>query len=177
MIVNQSDIQEKTTHISKTIAYKSTIILFISALFIAGCSQNGEFMLLNGEKRSLDDYQGSWVVVNFWAEWCSPCLEEVPELNAIHNNEQVGDIQVIGVSFDPLDNQKISEIVIKWNIDYPVMASEPVPILPFGLPAQLPTNYLINPQGEVVKKLVGKQNAESILKAIETIKSNKLSQI
>lgn len=170
MIVNQRDIQEKLTHIHKNIAYKSTIILFISGLFIAGCSQNGEFKLLNGEKRSLDDYQGSWIVVNFWAEWCSPCLEEVPELNNLHKTSVGETIYVIGVSFDPLNNLKIKEIAEKWGIEYPVMASDPVPILPFGLPAQLPTNYLISPQGEVVQKLVGKQSEETILSAIRRAK-------
>ncbi|WP_185964309.1 TlpA disulfide reductase family protein [Aliikangiella marina] len=143
----------------------------MNALFLAGCSQNGEFMLMNGEKRSLDDYQGSWVVVNFWAEWCAPCLEEVPELNKIHGTSADQPIQVIGVSFDPLENQQITAIINKWKIKYPVMASDPVPILPFGLPAQLPTNYLINPQGEVVEKLIGKQSAETILKAIGRTKN------
>ncbi len=128
--------------------------------------------MLSGERKSLDDYRGQWLLVNFWAEWCSPCLEEFPELNQLAQAKSEQGIQVIGISYDPLSNTDLKQKVEDLNILYPVMATDPVPVLPFGLPPTLPTNYLISPQGEVVAKLVGKQSAHSINKVIQEYRAN-----
>jgi len=154
----------------KTIAYLSTRILIPITLFVTGCSQNGEFTLLNGQKHSLDDFKGSWVVINFWAEWCAPCLEEIPALNRLAKVGEQQGITVIGVSYDPLNTTELKAVTEKWQFQYAVMATEPVPILPFKLPATLPTNYLLDPDGQVVSKLVGKQDYESLVRAIEQAK-------
>ena len=153
----------------KTIAY--FVQLFVISLFVIGCSKNGEFKLLNGEDSSLDDYAGQWVIVNFWAEWCAPCLEEIPELNQIHRAGQKYNVSVLGVSFDPIANKTLKSTVAKLGFEYPVMATNPVPILPFSLPESLPTNYIIAPNGEVVAKLVGTQTHESLLAALSKAKS------
>ena len=160
----------------KTIAYLFGRILIPASLIVTACSQNGEFTLLNGEKRSLDDYKGRWLVVNFWAEWCAPCLEEIPALNRLAQEGAQHDISVIGVSYDALTTQELREVVEKWKFDYAVMDTTPVPVLPFSLPAQLPTNYLINPEGEVVRKLVGKQDFAALSNAIAEAKKSAESQ-
>ncbi|MCW8880612.1 MAG: TlpA family protein disulfide reductase, partial [Kangiellaceae bacterium] len=119
---------------------------------------------------SLDDFRGKWVVVNFWAEWCSPCIEEIPELNRLAAESDELNIVVLGVSYDPIENDALSGLVRKLNIEYPVMATDPAPILPFTLPPTLPTNYLLTPDGEVIAKLVGTQNYESLVLALTKAK-------
>lgn len=156
----------------KTIAYLMTRILITLCLIVSGCSQNGQFTLLDGQKLSFDDFAGQWVVVNFWAEWCAPCLEEVPELNRLARAEEEHNIAVIGISYDPLKPNELKNLVQKWQLEYPVMNTEPVPILPFGLPQTLPTNYLIDPQGRVAAKLVGKQNYNSLVDALNQAKTD-----
>ncbi|MET1253646.1 TlpA family protein disulfide reductase [Aliikangiella maris] len=150
----------------KTIAYFIRTILFGFGLILTGCTQNGQFTLLDGKSYSLDDFSGQWVIINFWAEWCSPCLEEIPELNKLANQEQAFKVTVIGVSYDQLTLNQLTDTVKKWQIEYPVIATEPVPILPFELPPTLPTNYLLNPDGKIVAKLVGTQTYESLNAAI-----------
>ncbi|TQV84545.1 TlpA family protein disulfide reductase [Aliikangiella coralliicola] len=154
----------------KTIAYFFCLILFPAVLFISSCSQNGQFQLLDGKKYSLDDFEGQWLIINFWAEWCAPCLEEVPALNQIAANGESLNLKVIGVSYDPLPKNKLIEIIQKWEFKYAVMLTEPTPILPFGLPPTLPSNYLISPDGQVVHKLVGTQTVESLEKALNHAK-------
>jgi thiol-disulfide isomerase/thioredoxin len=164
-------VQVKPTILMKTIAYFSKPIIILTVLFVTSCNQQGQFTLLDGRSRSLDDYHGQWVVVNFWAEWCSPCREEIPALNQLAREGKASGISVIGVSFDPLDNEELRKIVKSWEFEYDVMATDPVPILPFKLPAQLPTNYLLDPQGRIVQKLVGKQDKSSLEAAIDKAKA------
>ncbi len=154
---------------------KCSIIVF-AAIFLAACQDTSDFYLLeqdqtkkhqNGQK--LSDYRGKWLLINFWAEWCAPCLKEIPELNKLYQARDQLNLELIGVSYDPLSHQQINAIVNKWSILYPIMATEPVPILPFSLPNSLPGNYLINPDGEVVAKLKGEQSYESITKLLITL--------
>lgn len=154
----------------KTITYFCRLVLISMFLMVTSCQENGQFTLLDNSVASLDDYRGQWLIINFWAEWCSPCREEVQELNKLDilkEKDKSFKISVLGVSYDPISNQELERVVELWSIKYPVMKTEPSPILPFSLPKQLPTNYLINPQGEIVTKLVGKQNYQSIIDAIK----------
>lgn len=155
----------------KTIAYLRRITLISMFILISSCSKNGEFELLDGKKQSIDDYSGQWLVVNFWAEWCSPCIKEIPELNRLSNQSSEHNVAVIGVSYDPVPNQKLVEDIKRLDFQYPVMATEPVPILPFKLPASLPTNYIIAPDGTIAAKLVGTQDFDSLLKELNKAKA------
>jgi len=150
----------------KTIAYFPRLVLFSILLISAGCSQNGEFDLLGGQKRSLDDYKGHWLLVNFWAEWCAPCIEEIPAINQFARLNESNNVRVLGVSYEPLSNQQLKALVNQWDIQYPMIATDPIPVLPFSLPPTLPTSYLIDPSGKLVKRLVGLQTLESLTKVI-----------
>ena len=155
-------------NLMKTIAY--FVQLFVISLLLLACSKNGEFRLLDGKDTSLDDYSGQWLVINFWAEWCAPCLEEIPELNLIHKEREAYNVSVIGVSYDPIANEELIARVKKLGFEYPVMATNPVPILPFSLPQSLPTNYIIDPSGQVAAKLIGTQTHESLIEALKKAK-------
>ncbi len=118
----------------------------------------------------MQDYRGKWLIINFWAEWCSPCREEIPELNQMYKSQKNKSFELIGVSYEPLSNQKITEIVNEWGILYPVMATSPMPILPFKRPISLPGNYIFNPEGKLVLRLSGKQTKESLTKLLKSLK-------
>ncbi len=135
------------------------------------CSPNSEFRLLNEGNYRLKDFSGQWVIINFWAEWCAPCREEVPELNQLSLESDKLNLKVIGISYDKIDNQGLLKIAKSWDMAYSIMASEPIPILPFSLPPTLPTNYILNPDGEVAVKLVGKQTKETLELALSSAKS------
>lgn len=141
----------------------------LSALFwLQGCQKSNQFTLLTGESKSLEDYQGQWVVVNFWAEWCPPCLKEIPELNALDQSSK--DIQVLGVSFDKLSNDELKELMTILDIQYPVLATEPIPFLPMAKPQSLPATYIVTPTGEVLGPLMGEVSKQKLLDIIEKIK-------
>ncbi|MGX5173746.1 TlpA family protein disulfide reductase [Aliikangiella sp. IMCC44653] len=159
----------------KTIAQIRNKLLFGCFLAIlatlSACQENNQFTLLDGDgaKVSLSQYKGNLIIINFWAEWCAPCLEEIPALNQVHqeNNQTI----VIGVSYDQLSKDELKSIVTKWDFKYPVMATSPSPILPFSLPKTLPTNYIVNSKGEVLLMLEGKQDHNSLNLALNQLKN------
>jgi thiol-disulfide isomerase/thioredoxin len=156
----------------KTIAYFLRIVLLSVTLIIGSCSDNNQFTTLDGQVFSESQFLGKWQVINFWAKWCAPCIEEVPELNQLALESKEMNMVVIGVSFDPLSNEQLKKVVSEIGIQYIVMATEPAPILSYSLPPTLPTNYIIAPDGQIVTKLVGKQTYDSLKNAILTAKTN-----
>lgn len=121
-----------------------------------------------GEPIRLTDYRGSWVVVNFFATWCTPCQVEQPELvrwAAAHDGE--GDGRIISVAYDD-SPRAIAEFFARSGGDWPVVADGADRfILDFGV-VKLPESYLISPGGTVVHKFVGGLTAAGIDDAIAT---------
>lgn len=154
--------------IMRHLCLRLTLSVFL-LLLVASCDTSKDFSLLNGEQKDLSDYEGSWLVVNFWAEWCPPCLEEIPELNLLA--QENNDIQVLGVSFDKLPNEELIALSEKLDIQYPVVATEPMPFLPMERPQSLPASYIVTPKGEVMGPLLGKVDRHKIIELIEKIKS------
>jgi len=142
-------------------------------------AQGVKFQTLTGKTVTEKDWQGDWVLVNYFAEWCVPCLKEVPELNAFQqtiSNEQ-HNIQLYAVSYDALDEQQLFAIKQKYNMGFPLIRTTPNPVLPIKKPGQLPATFLISPTGEVVKTLWGEQTSEGLLAAVAQFRSQSASAI
>ncbi|WP_223669185.1 TlpA family protein disulfide reductase [Kangiella shandongensis] len=137
------------------------------AMLLTACSNENSFHLLSGEKKSMNDYEGQWLVINFWAEWCPPCLEEIPELGLLA--EENPDIAILGVSYDKLTNNELKSLVDKLEISYPIVATEPMPYLPVAKPQSLPGTYLVSPSGQTMGPILGKVDRAKILKIIKKV--------
>lgn len=115
------------------------------------------FVDLDGKTVNLSDYKGKWVVVNYWATWCPPCVVEIPELVAFHEANKDKNAVVIGVNHqdDPVDHVKA--FADERFINYPVVRKPGVLSngTPFGALKGLPTTYMINPEGEVIAARTG----------------------
>jgi thiol-disulfide isomerase/thioredoxin len=99
-----------------------------------------------------------WNVINYWAIWCKPCREEIPELNRL---DQEADITVVGVNFDGKQGTGLAADVADLDIQFRVIA-DPADILGISRPTVLPTTLVVSPEGEVIATLVGPQTASSI---------------
>jgi thiol-disulfide isomerase/thioredoxin len=128
-----------------------------------------DFTTLDDKNHTWSSLEGKWLVVNYFAEWCAPCLREIPELNHF-NQQNKNDIFMFGVSFDPLDKQQLVAIQQKYNIQYPLI--QKLNTLPWlQPPTSLPTTYIIGADGLVKKQLKGEQDAEKLLKIIHALQA------
>jgi len=128
-----------------------------------------EFVLKDtaGKRHALSQYKGKWVVVNYWATWCPPCLEEVPDLVALYDARGKKDVMVIGVVFDFDSEKDVFEYVDDMLMSYPIVLGDDQVKAQIGNAEVLPTTYIYNPRGELIKikrGLVTKHYLESLMK-------------
>ncbi len=122
---------------------------------------------INGKAFHLSDYRGKWVLVNYWATWCMPCVKELPELEAFHNRHKESKAVVLGLNMESIKLNKLREFVKNKAVSYPIVQVKMAVNTPFGEVFGMPTSFLVNPEGKVVAREVGILSAESIENFIE----------
>lgn len=134
-------------------------------------ANNTEFSLsdMEGNEHTLSDYQGKWVVINYWATWCPPCVEEIPELVSLQNKYQHENLVVLGVNYEDVSEQKVADFVNRHKVNYPVLLAEPDTYSPLGKIVGLPTTFIISPDGKVVHKKTGSVDAAYLEQMIAQI--------
>jgi cytochrome c biogenesis protein CcmG/thiol:disulfide interchange protein DsbE len=116
-----------------------------------------------GDDFDLDKLRGRWVVVNFFATWCPPCVQEHPEL--VRFSEQNADTAtVVSVAYDDTP-EKIGQFFAENGGDWPVLASDTGASVEYGV-VKLPESFLVDPDGIVVRKLAGGVTAEQLERLI-----------
>jgi len=115
-----------------------------------------------GKTHTLAEQKGKFVVVNFWATWCPPCREEIPELVLFHDNHKAKDAIVWGVSYENVNPTKLSQFIDEQMMSYPVLPMSPSQVPPFGSIRGLPTTVLVAPDGSVVRTHLGGITAKAI---------------
>lgn len=147
---------------------RSLSILFtvclLSFLSVAQAADEIDFTLpgFDGQKHSLSDYRGKWVLVNYWATWCPPCLEEIPELEIFHTTHKDSLAVVLGVNNEDISEKRLKQFVSDQFISYPVLRLKTSETTPLGRVSGLPTSFLVNPKGKVVARQVGTVTAKAI---------------
>lgn len=123
---------------------------------------------LEGKVHNLSDYRGKWVLVNYWATWCPPCLEELPDLEVFHHNHKDRDAVVLGVNMEDIDREKLKAFVEEQFLSYPILMVGSRPQFPLGTVPGLPTSFLVSPEGKVVARQLGPVDRERIEAFIES---------
>jgi len=143
------------------------LLLTLAALVITSCSKGDighslsggapDFRLpaVDGSMVSMSDYNGKVVLVDFWATWCPPCQEMIPILSKLHKNYSEEGLVILGVSLDRDGLGELGTFVHEKMIPYKVVMGDNRISNAFGGVSSIPTLYLVDRDGRLVRKLAG----------------------
>jgi len=146
----------------------AAVVASLALLSAAACSKSSmqaapDFSLrdLSGHNVHLTDYRGRLVLLNFWASWCAPCREEMPQFSQWQSSYGPRGLQVIGVSMDD-DAKTAREFLKQHPVSYPIVMGDDKLGESFGGILGLPTTYLIDAQGRIVARYLGESNVKAL---------------
>ena len=123
--------------------------------------------LADGSATQFSHWDGRWILVNYWAEWCAPCRKEIPELNRLHAERNASGVVVVGVNYDGLTGEKLRNLVGEMKIRFPVLVEDPRARWNAEQPSVLPTTLVIGPDGQLKEVLVGPHTYESFSRVLQ----------
>ena len=141
-------------------------IIYLVSFLLLGCgmepSSVGEKIhrLTNGETINLVS-PSKTMIINYWATWCAPCRDEIPELNELAH-ELSESLIVIGVNFDQVMGEELSQQMQSLGIEFDNLLHDPRGIWNLDPVSVLPETLIINTQGELIHRLVGPQTKKSL---------------
>jgi peroxiredoxin len=132
---------------------------------------------LEGREVRLSDFRGKWVLVNYWATWCPPCLEELAELELFFSrHHEGGRAVVLGVNMEDIGLDNLRQFVDEQFLSYPILRGSPLMPGVLGPVSGLPTSYLVSPDGVVVAQQMGPVTEQAISKFIANYESRRLAE-
>lgn len=146
---------------------KSKIIPLLCIFILFGCQKN-DIDVFNGKDTSKEKLMGQWVVVNYWADWCAPCIKELPEL--FEFAEENNDVLVYVFNFDELDAEDLAPVAKRFKLKLPSLISHPREIWSIETPPAVPATFFINPDGVLVESLFRPQTKDSLNSILASIK-------
>ena len=167
--------------------YIRCIYLIFASLSIVACTAKPDFYYADGKAGNYTDFNRQWLVINYWANWCKPCIEEIPELNKLHalsSENATARLKVIGIAFDKPIAAQLLQQRKQLGIEFAIIDQAPTTattgieihqVYDYPYPSVLPTTVLINPRGRVHKVLTGPQTATTIQAVIDA--SNALESV
>ena len=124
----------------------------------------------DGTPLNTQEWSGKVIVLNFWASWCPPCVEEIPQLEKLHQEFSRENVLFVGIAIDSPSN--VREFLKNTQVSYPIaMGGVNGAAIYKGLgntQSALPYTALISPNGEVISTKLGKIDEDSLRKAIKS---------
>ncbi|KTD24065.1 MULTISPECIES: TlpA family protein disulfide reductase [Legionella] len=121
----------------------------------------------SGHRIPFDSLKGKWVLINYWASWCQPCLDEIAELNRFYKKSS-DKVALFAVNYDSLPLSHQLALIRKYNISYPSLQYNPARELKLGDIRGVPATFVFSPEGKLRDALYGNQTVESLNRAIRS---------
>jgi len=107
-----------------------------------------------GKEHKFSEHKGKWILVNYWATYCSPCLAEIPDIDRFAEDNKKNFV-ALGIDAGGSSAAEIDAFKKKLKIHYPLIPGQESALLAFGVVEAIPTSYIVSPKGEVVDKFIG----------------------
>jgi peroxiredoxin len=145
------------------------LLLLLTGLSIPSFSQRineqekaPDFVLksLSNKLVRLSQYKGKVVLLNFWATWCAPCKEELPDLAVWQTQYKKQGLEIIGITYPPYKKEIVRELAKKLRINYPIVFANRKLVHSYAVGEILPVTIVIDRQGNIVERILGIMDEE-----------------
>lgn len=133
------------------------IFLFIPSITFA----QPALTTISGKQINWQTLEGKWVIINYWASWCHPCLEEIKELNAFYYRNHAH-VSLYGFNYEGVSVPEQQQRIKDFHIHYPSLSEDPAEQLHLGDIVGVPVTFIWDPHGKPFKTLYGPQTVESL---------------
>lgn len=161
--------------------FKKLILISLCSITMVGYAATEAapvFHDLQGNTLSVNSFKDKWVVVTYWSTWCASCSREIPELNRFYQNNRNKNVLFYGVNFDQLAADDLKVAASKSEIAFPLLVEDPNrQAWQLGDIEWLPVTFIINPQGKVVKKIVGKNTEQTLMNTLNQLQGIAQSKV
>jgi peroxiredoxin len=122
---------------------------------VPGQPQADDFSLpaADGSRHALADYRGDYVLVNFWAGWCSPCIKELPSMQRVYTAMKGRDFEILAIHVGP-ETADTQDMLERFAISFPVLVDAELALDNWDVNG-LPTSFLLDPEGRVIYRATG----------------------
>jgi cytochrome c biogenesis protein CcmG/thiol:disulfide interchange protein DsbE len=110
---------------------------------------------LDGKMVSLSDYRGHVVLVNVWATWCPPCVDEMPSMDTLYRELKGENFEILAVSIDALGKKAVAPFMKKYNLSFPALMDPDGTIKTLFQTTGVPESFIINQEGILIEKVIG----------------------
>ena len=162
------------------------VILLLFFLFTLQCGKGAkkesyqpafDFSLpdLAGKIHSMAEFEGKITVINFWATWCPPCVEEVPKLNRLYGRYKSSGVQIIGIAMDKDSLNLLDQFVKKNDVSYLVLVGNEQVLSNLSTGALgknfqgIPTTILMDKNGQIYKRFDGSFDTEQLEEGLKAL--------
>ncbi|MBT3606007.1 MAG: TlpA family protein disulfide reductase [Candidatus Latescibacteria bacterium] len=126
-----------------------------------------ELLNLEGKSVSLSDHNGKIRIVDFWATWCPPCRAEIPHFNAL--TQRYPELVILGIALDREGPQVVKSFAEEFKVQYPLLMGNIKTVQAFGNIESIPTTFVIDQKGFIIRKYVGYRSQEVFEADIQTL--------
>ena len=124
---------------------------------------------LGGKQVRLQDFRGKILLVDFWATWCGPCKETIPDLVKLQERHRSNGLVVLGISLDVQGEEAVAAFAKQYRVNYTVLLGDDRTARAFGGIVGIPTSFVVDRQGRIVKRFVGVVDAAAYEDVIRNI--------
>ncbi|MCH8125174.1 TlpA family protein disulfide reductase [candidate division KSB1 bacterium] len=161
--------QEPQTEISVNVSTKTSESNTKVTISDESFPEAPDFVLsdLSGKPVQLSEFKGKMVILNFWATWCGPCREEIPDFVDLYKKHMDKGLVIIGISLDQAGGDMVKAFVSRYKMNYPVLLTDNQVDNIYGGVYVIPTTFIISRNGRVVNKIIGNPGIEAFKREID----------